>query len=96
LQENDHQAKQLPGEGEQQEQPGRIGEGLQNGERLKLDQSCSVRAFRSHLFPNWRYTGWEYSIRFLNGEPGDGVKIRLSGLKMGLWKDFVSDERGND
>jgi hypothetical protein len=65
-------------------------------EQLKLDLSCSIRSFCLHFFPNGKYYGGEYAVGSLNGEPGNSLKICITGKKAGMWKDFATNEGGNN
>jgi len=48
-----------------------------------------------HLFPHGRKVGNEFVIGSLAGEAGESLKINLNG-KTGVWKDFASDEGGDN
>ena len=44
-------------------------------------------------FPNGKKQGSEWCVGSLKGESGKSLKINL---EKGLWKDFATDEGGND
>lgn len=46
-----------------------------------------------HLFPQGKRDGAEFVVGSLAGEPGNSLKINLTG-KVGLWSDFAGDESG--
>ena len=54
----------------------------------------SIEDVCRHLFPNGKRDGSEYVVGSLSGEPGQSLKINLSG-KLGVWKDFAGDSGGN-
>lgn len=48
-----------------------------------------------HLLPNGKRNGAEWCVGNVNGEPGDSLRVNLSG-KAGVWCDFAGDDRGNN
>ena len=42
------------------------------------------------LFPNGKSRGREFSVGSINGEPGESLKVSISGSKQGVWSDFAS------
>ena len=48
-----------------------------------------------HLFPNGQKHGNEWCVGSISGEPGNSMKIHLSGSKAGVWCDFATGEKGD-
>lgn len=48
------------------------------------------------LLPGGKRQGQEWCVGNLQDSPGDSLKIRLTGQKIGLWSDFASGQRGAD
>jgi len=48
------------------------------------------------LNASWRRVGNELCCGSVSGEPGDSLKVHLTGDKAGVWRDFASGERGGD
>jgi hypothetical protein len=65
-------------------------------DRLKLDLALSIGSFCAYLFPRGKEVCGEYAVGSLAGEPGKSLKIRLTGSKAGMWKDFATGESGNN
>lgn len=49
----------------------------------------------SELLPEGRKRGHEYEVGSVRGEPGKSLKVRLEGIKVGVWKDFSTDHGGD-
>ena len=51
-----------------------------------------------HLLPHGKPSGREWVVGSLDGEPGQSLKVCLSGEKLGCWKDFADGgkESGGD
>jgi hypothetical protein len=60
------------------------------------DLACAIQSFCLYLFPNGKYRNRMYCVGSLEGEPGNSLKICLSGEKVGMWKDFATGEGGNN
>jgi twinkle protein len=50
-----------------------------------------IEAVLQHLFPAGKVVRGEYLIGNLAGQPGDSLKIHLTGAKKGYWCDFADD-----
>ncbi len=48
-----------------------------------------------HLLPHGVTKGQEWCVGSINGEPGESLKICLSGDKKGVWKDFATEDGGD-
>jgi twinkle protein len=60
-------------------------------ERMALDAEGICRA----ILPAGKLTGHEWCVGSVNGEPGDSMKVCLSGSKQGLWADFAGKDKGD-
>ena len=60
--------------------------------RRLSDQAESVA---SMLLPSGKMEGREWVVGSISGEPGKSCKVRVSGEKCGVWKDFASGEGGD-
>jgi twinkle protein len=47
-----------------------------------------------YLLPGGKKKGHEYHVGSIGGEPGESLKVHLSGPKSGLWCDFASGSEG--
>lgn len=63
----------------------------------ELSKKLASRAeeVAQYLFSNGKRKGQEYCVGSVSGEPGDSLKVHLTGNKAGVWKDFASGERGD-
>lgn len=50
----------------------------------------------ARLLPGGRKVGAEWHAGSLRGEPGDSLKVRLTGERAGRWCDFATGDRGGD
>jgi twinkle protein len=48
-----------------------------------------------YLLPNGRRKSNEWCVGSIAGEPGDSLKIRMEGSKLGVWSDFATGEAGD-
>lgn len=48
------------------------------------------------LLPHGKKQGHEWVVGGLNGEPGESLKIVVSGDKTGVWQDFATGDKGGD
>jgi len=48
-----------------------------------------------YLFPQGKKASGEWCVGSLSGEPGQSLKIRLTGAKRGTWKDFNAGDGGD-
>jgi len=48
-----------------------------------------------HLLPNGKKASGEWCVGSLSGEPGQSLKVRITGAKKGTWKDFNTGEGGD-
>lgn len=63
---------------------------------LKVALLERAEEFVRSLFPNARRDGQNLIIGSLRGEPGRSLSIRLIGPKVGVWRDFATDEGGDN
>ena len=47
------------------------------------------------LLPNGKKKGNEWCVGSINGEPGDSLKVHLTGTKAGVWSDFQAGPTGD-
>jgi hypothetical protein len=69
---------------------------MHNTNLLKTELAKSSNEFCKYLFPNGKSRNGEYSIGSLLGEPGNSLKVRVTGPKAGIWKDFATGESGSN
>jgi twinkle protein len=64
----------------------------------QLGQKLAERAdeFVRPLLPDGVEKGGEWCVGSINGEPGESLKIKLTGDNAGLWKDWAKDAPGGD
>ncbi len=55
-----------------------------------------IDAVVEYLLPNGVRHNNEWCVGSMAGEAGQSLKIRLVGAKVGVWKDFASNESGGD
>lgn len=48
------------------------------------------------LLPNGKRVGHEFCAGSIGGEAGESLKVHLTGQKVGVWKDFSSNDKGGD
>lgn len=60
-------------------------------QRLALD----AEAVAAMLLPNGKRDGAEWVCGSVDGEAGKSLKVRISGAKAGVWKDFAGDNGGD-
>lgn len=58
--------------------------------------SSQAESVVKELLPQGRLVSHEWCAGSINGEPGDSLKIKITGDRVGLWKDFASSEKGGD
>ena len=61
--------------------------------RAALNQ---IETLLAEWFPNGVREGHEFCIGSRDGEPGQSLRIRLTGDKAGIWSDFSDGEAGGD
>jgi len=49
----------------------------------------------AYLLPNGKKSSGEWKVGSTNGEAGQSLSIRLTGVKAGVWRDFSADEGGD-
>ncbi|KWA35777.1 hypothetical protein WT41_01630 [Burkholderia territorii] len=54
-----------------------------------------AEAIAGMLLPNGKRAGPEWVAGSVNGEAGDSLKVRLTGNKAGVWKDFAAGNGGD-
>lgn len=59
--------------------------------------SLQTQAVCEHLLPSGRRDGHDWAVGSISGEPGNSMKVTLSGAKAGVWCDFGGgpDDRGD-
>jgi len=62
---------------------------------LKNRLHGQIEAVLLHLLPNGKKMGKEWKVGGLSGEPGESLGVVLTGAKIGVWKDFATDETGD-
>jgi twinkle protein len=55
-----------------------------------------VESIVRELLPHGKKQGHEWAVGGLSGEPGESLKIAISGDKAGVWKDFATGDAGGD
>jgi twinkle protein len=63
---------------------------------LKSYLSSRAEWFAEYLFPQGKQDGSEWIVGSLGGEAGQSCKIKVTGDKAGIWKDFSSGEGGDN
>jgi twinkle protein len=66
-----------------------------NWQEISQRLAHDVEAVASMLLPNGKRKGPEYCVGSIGGEDGDSLKVRLTGNKAGLWKDFATGDAGD-
>jgi twinkle protein len=63
----------------------------------EISQMLAERAedVARHLFPQGKREGHEWCVGSIEGEAGKSLKIRVEGLKSGLWADFATGGSGD-
>jgi len=56
----------------------------------------SVEAVCKHWLPNGKRAGHEWETGDRHGNPGQSLKVHLSGTKAGQWADFAAGDTGGD
>lgn len=49
-----------------------------------------------YLFANGRVVRGEFCLGSIAGDEGESLKVRLTGAKSGVWRDFADSEKGGD
>ncbi|MEO5753427.1 MAG: hypothetical protein ABIR38_01840 [Chthoniobacterales bacterium] len=64
----------------------------------EIKEALATRAedFARWLFPAGRLNGSEWQIGSVDGEPGKSLSIRVNGAKVGVFKDFATDNGGDN
>src|SRR5690606_15479947 len=57
--------------------------------------AANVDGVVRHLLPKGRRRGAEWEVGDLSGEPGESLRVHLSGEKAGVWADFSSGDSGD-
>ncbi len=60
-------------------------------QRLAADAEAIVQM----LLPNGKRQGQEWCVGSTQGEAGESLKVRLTGPKAGVWRDFAADQGGD-
>lgn len=63
----------------------------------ELSNRLSERAAEvaQHLLPKGKRQGGEWKVGGTGGEAGQSLSVRISGAKVGVWKDFASEQAGD-
>lgn len=67
-----------------------------NAAEIKAALNNRAEDFVRFLFPAGKLNGGEWQVGSLNGESGRSLSIRVSGAKIGVFKDFATDEGGDN
>jgi len=67
-----------------------------NADEVKTALNNRAEEFASWLFPSGKLNGSEWQVGSLNGEGGKSCCIRIRGSKAGIFKDFATDEAGDN
>ncbi|HWG06012.1 MAG TPA: toprim domain-containing protein [Beijerinckiaceae bacterium] len=65
---------------------------------VEIKRALESQAFRvaEHLLPRGVLKGKEWCVGSVQGEPGESLKIHISGSKAGVWCDFAEGGEGGD
>ncbi len=65
---------------------------------VAIKEALKSRAadFVRYYFPAGRLNGSEWQVGSLNGEQGKSLCIRIDGAKVGIFKDFATDDAGDN
>lgn len=66
-----------------------------NAHEISLLLAREVESVVEKLFPNGKREGREWVVGSTDGEPGKSLKVCVAGPKVGVWKDFASDNGGD-
>jgi twinkle protein len=66
-----------------------------NWQEISQRLAQDAESIASMLLPNGKRKGAEYCVGSIGGEDGDSLKVRLTGNKAGLWKDFATGDAGD-
>lgn len=67
-----------------------------SADEIKIALAASAEEFTRSLFPNGCKESNEWRVGSLNGEAGQSLAICISGRKAGIFKDFATDESGDN
>lgn len=67
-----------------------------NSAEVKAALNDRAEDFARWLFPAGRKHGNEWLVGSLNGEAGKSLSIRIEGAKVGVFKDFATDDGGDN
>lgn len=67
-----------------------------NAAQIKQALNDRAEEFAQWLFPSGRQSGFEWLVGSLNGEEGKSLSVRLDGPKAGIFKDFATDDGGDN
>lgn len=62
---------------------------------IKQRLNGELDSFLRGLFPEGKKHGTEFVVGSISGEPGESLKIKLSGSKAGIWSDFATGDGGD-
>jgi twinkle protein len=63
--------------------------------QIKTQLAARAESVARALFPNGKRVGQEWCVGSTAGEPGQSLKVHLSGEKAGLWADFAAGKSGD-
>ena len=66
-----------------------------NANELSKLLSENVASVAAHLLPQGKKSGGEWCAGSISGEPGQSLKVRLTGMKRGVWSDFATSASGD-
>src|SRR6266446_491328 len=78
-------------------QPGKM---RRNQMKLRAELSSALGSVAeevcAHLLPAGSRVGNEWRVGSIAGEPGKSLAVQLEGAKVGIWRDFATDDAGGD
>lgn len=63
---------------------------------IKRTLNDRVRVVAEHLLPAGKLLGREWCVGSIGGEPGESLKVCVTGDKRGVWSDFAAGGEGGD
>ena len=69
---------------------------LNDTEALRAGLLDRLESVLLYLFPQGRIRGGKFYVGDVDGNAGKSLVVELEGDRRGLWKDFASDEGGDD
>ncbi len=67
-----------------------------DAQAVKEALNARAEEFACWLFPAGKKNGAEWQIGSLNGELGKSLSIRIAGEKVGVWRDFATNDSGDN